>query len=131
MKRKRNGYIFNAKGKWNYDELWLLKQRILFGEEASGVMMIKLWKWYLKFKCSVYKFKKLFLDDSNILMKIKELYYCVYFEKSEKLMKSFNSIETVCDNSYKLGEIRATATHINAGKLIRKNLKMFMNGNII
>jgi hypothetical protein len=33
----------------------------------------------------------------------------------------FNSIKKLCDNSYKLGEIRITTTHNNANGLKTKN----------
>jgi hypothetical protein len=35
---------FNVKGKWKDDDLVLFKQMTLFDEQASGVMMMKLWK---------------------------------------------------------------------------------------
>jgi hypothetical protein len=83
----------------------------------------------VKFKGSDYKFKKLFMESPNGWDNMKGLYKCISLKKSEKLMNGINLIETVCDNSHKLGEIRATATHINAGGLKWNKYKMFMNGN--
>jgi hypothetical protein len=56
-----------------------------------------------------------------------KMYRCVSLKKSEKLMPRIDLIETVCDSSYKIGEIRTTATHIHADRLMGKYFKMFMN----
>jgi hypothetical protein len=75
--------------------------------------------------------RKLFLENSNVFEKIKEMYFNISLKKSEKFMDMFDLIDTVCDNSYKLGEIRTIAAHIIAGELIRKNMMMFMNVNLV
>jgi hypothetical protein len=82
-KEQKEWYYFDAKGKWKDDDMMLWRQYSFFGEKTSGMMMSKLWKWYMKFKSSNFKFKKLFLENSDGYIKIDELSYNFTLKKSE------------------------------------------------
>jgi hypothetical protein len=125
IEQKECDYL-DAKGKWIDEMLW--EQNRIYGEKTSGMMLAKLWKWYVKFKSSNFKFRKQFLEDFDGYEKIRSLFCDFILEESEESMQGFN-FKTVGDNSYikSRSKSETTATPILTGKLKKKDDSIDMN----